>query len=340
MTEQLVVAGRWLSLQADGAWSDLEYVGRHPGGCWTASWSMQPGDRGIYRGQTVDIMDGSGPVWAGHVVTADPLTGSYEADGAAREAEKRLALDSGGAASASPTTAISAAITRGMAWAGHDIASFAGDLPVDPSQLDTGPLYLQPLLDAGADQRGQHWWVDADRMAHMADDPTTPTWYLAPGFAQPGTSDDGYASYLFGRYFNSGTSSYATAVAQDTAAPWGGSEVAVSLVGRGPMTSTKASTVMANLLTRDGARLGVVGSIQADVSNLTNAGGTPADVALVTERQVVRALGAFPDAATLTPWVDFVIGEVRHVAGDSTVTLQPLGAAATDLQALLEKGTK
>ena len=337
MTEQIAVAGRWLALQTDTAWGDLQYTGRHPRGCWTAEWRMAPGDRGIYRGQPVDIYDGASPVWAGHIASVDPLTGTYQADGAAREAEKRLGLDSGGAASAGPTTAIAAAITRGMNWAGHTIASFSGDLPVDAASLDDGPLYLQQLLDAGAEQRGEEWWVGPDRIARMGPTTTTPTWFLAPGFIAPGVDDEEYAQYLFGRYYSSTTSTYQTAIAEDTLAPYGGAEKAVSLIGRGAMTSTKAATIMSKILQRDGSRLAVIGSVAVDASNLTNAGGTPADVRLITEGQMVRALGTFPDARRLTPYIDFVIGEVRHDA-TTVVTIQPLGRAATDLRALFEKG--
>lgn len=346
MTEQLVVAGRWQSLIPGNQWSDLEYDGRMPRGCWSASWRMDPGDRGIYRGQLVDIYDGTGPVWAGSIASIDPLTGEYTADGATREAEKRLALDGGGAANNVPGTATDAAVGRGMSWTGRTIASsFAGTAaPVTIASLDSGPIYLQQLLDAGAEQEGHYWWVDADRWMWMQPGgrqptaPTGPDWFITPGYVVPGVDDEDYANYLAGRYFDSGTSSYQTALVQDSTVPWGGAEKAVSLIGRGSMTAAKAATTMANILARDGARLAVVGSVEVDASNLSNAGGVPADVVLITEGQMVRALGVFADAVSLVPYLDFVIGEVRHVVGETSVVLQPINRAAVDFQSILEKG--
>lgn len=345
MTEQLVIADRWQTLVPGNAWANLEYVGRMPRGCWSASWTMDPGDRGIYRGQTVDIYDGSTPVWAGHIASADPTTGQYTADGATREGEKRLALDSGGAANNVPGTSVDAAVVRGMSWRGRTIAaSFGGaNAPVTVASLDSGPIYIQQLLDAGAEQEGHQWWVDGYRWLYMQAVTTTPaagapSWVLNPGFINPGIDDDSYASYLAGRYLDSGTSTNKTSVVEDTTVPWGGAELAVSLLGRGSMTTAKANTIMANLLARDGARLAMVETIEVDASNLSNPGGVPADVALITEGQVVRALGTYADGATLEPYIDFIVGEVRHIAGESRVTLGAMGRAATDLQAILEKG--
>lgn len=338
--EQLVVDDTWLALNPATQYADLEYVGRMPGGCWSASWVMDVGDRGFYRGQSVEIYDGTSPVWAGHIASVDPLTGRYDADGAVREAEKRLALTAGGAATGFIGTATDAAITRGMNWAGRDLAGHPTGQPILTSTLDTGPVYLQQLLDAGAEDLGRHWFVPADRIVQWPALGITPEWFIAPGYVAPGVDDEDYARFIFGRFYNSGTSAYDTATAEDTSAPWGGAEKAVSLVGRGAMTSSTANTIMDNILARDGARLAAVGSIEVDASNLTNAGGVAADVMLVTEGQRVRALGVFADGTALTPYLDFNIGEIRHTVGSPTVVLQPIGRAATDLQSLFEKEGK
>jgi len=337
--EQLVVNDTWLGLTSDRQYADLTYTGRMPYGCWSAAWTMEPGDHGLYRGQSVDIYDGTTPIWAGHLAAVDPQTGEYNADGAAREAEKRLALISG-AASGFPGATTDDAITRGMNWAGRDITPSFSVPVIATATLDTGPVYLQQLLDAGAEESGTYWWVPGGRILRMDALATDPEWFIAPGYVALGVDDEDYAQYVFGRFFNSGTSAYATATAEDTAAPWGGAEKAVSLVGRGPMTSARANSIIANVLARDGARLAAVGSIEVDASNLTNAGGTPADVMLVTEGQRVRALGVFADGTSITPYLDFNIGEIRHTKGESSITLQPIGRAAANLQALFEKEGK
>lgn len=344
--EQLVVDGRWQALVPGNAWADLTWDDRMPRGCWSASWTMEIGDRGIYRGQAVEIYDGTTPVWAGHVAAVDPTTGSYSADGATREAEKRLALDSGGAAYNVPGTCVDEARARGMSWTGRTIASSFGGAaaPVTIASLDQGPIYLQQLLDAGAEQEGHYWWVDGNRWCWMQPGgrqptaPTGPDWFLAPDFIAPGVDDDDYASYLAGRYFDSGSSSYQTIVVEDTTVPWGGAEKAVSLTGRGSMTSAKATTTMGNILARDGARLAMVGTVEVDASNLSNAGGVPADVALIAAGQIVRALGVYSDGATLVRYIDFTIGEVRHTAGATSVVIGAIGRAATDFQSIIEKG--
>lgn len=316
MSEQLLVAGRWLSLLHP--WSELTYTTRRPHGSWEATWTMEPGDRGLQTGQLVEIMDGPEPVWAGTLSEPDINTGTYQAQGSARGAERFLALTAGGNATAFPGSATDQAIVNGLQWAGRDIPA----VPTAVTDLANGPLYLSELLDLWTEEQALRWTVAADRILRADTDPTTPVWHLAPGAVRVGPADDDYATTIYGRYAVTG-GGFATAIATTTA-PWGVAQRAVDLTTYGPMLAARANAMVANILATRGARLSWTDSVEVDASNLTGPGGVPADVLMVEPGQMVRAHLMW-DEVIDTPYVDVVIGEVRRVAGSRVAVLSPIG---------------
>lgn len=341
-SKQLRVGGYWLA--SVGAWGDLTWSTRRPGGCYEASWSMDlPPDYrhpALERGKKVEVMDGMLPIWTGTLTEPDRSSQAWSltAEGLCREAEHYFAFDGSLNTVSTADTAVDNAITRGLPWIRRDsIATFAlveGDT--------TGGLNtVAALLDAFSDRLSQRWEVDAAGVVTMTADRTTPTWHLTPGVASLGVADDEYASHVYGRFQDSGNAgAYTTVVASDAAAAarWGHREYPADLTPLGPIPASRATSIVNGILAKGKGRPGYTNGLEVTSYELTNAGGNPADLSAVVAGQVVRAHGMFDDTQYLSgqPFLDMVLGEVSYTDGSETVNLTPLNTAPRTLAAIQE----
>ncbi|MGH8939217.1 MAG: hypothetical protein ACRDV2_07690, partial [Actinomycetes bacterium] len=150
------VAG-WGGLHIQTRW------GEGGSGLWEATWEMtlpplyRP--RGLSTDIPVTIFVGGEEVFAGRLPDTDWNAGEFSALGAVREGEEAIALTGAGVSTATPNTAIDAAITRdALTWVRRVSISATSVAATD----ETDDLhFIQPLMDAYADGAGLRWGVNA-----------------------------------------------------------------------------------------------------------------------------------------------------------------------------------
>lgn len=315
----ITVNGHRLSM--DGLVGDVQLVQAWPGGAEEFSWV--PGAQTPQRfrgGELVTAYLGSLPVAAGTLTEPDPSQERMIVQGAYREAEGYVALDSSGNATTVPNTAIDQAIVRGLAWTRPTtVSSSAVDL--DVSQ---GPVYLDQLLDAWTNQSGTRWGVNASRQVITANDATTPSWTTLPLDGGLGFTLDNYASQVIGRYYTG--SSYATRTrTASTADTIRHKEAIADLTPRGTLTSTKADTILDNLLNLGRATPQWMDPIALSYGELLTMGGTPAVLETVSGvgGALLRIPGGFEMAQRLNGarYIDIPIGRTTLAGG--LLTIEP-----------------
>lgn len=329
---QLKVGGWWLSQV--GAWSGLTWSHRNPGGCWEASWTMAglPADfhhDALNRGRAVEVYAGAKRLWKGVLGEPDRESWQVVATGLAQEANNYLCLDGAGNATSVLDTAIDAAIARGLPW--KRLASLHASAWSAAAATD-GLNYLDQLLDGRLSTESNRWWVDADGVIGKRPDATTPMWQVTPGSAVLGVAGDEYASRAFARYLDSASSTYKTETAADLVAEarWGRREVGIDLTPLGAISNTKAQSVVSNRLSKGAARPGWTNDLNPSAYELTNMGGTPAELGFVQAGQMVRLHGVL-DPRIVATTLDVVIAESTYSVDDNALTLRPMGRAVRTL---------
>lgn len=312
------------------------------GGCGEASWTIMlpPTARhpAMRRGSLVQVRVGSVNVWSG--LLSEPEYSeeggwSCNAAGLYAEASGFLCLTGGGETTATPNTAIDAAINRGLPWTRW--ASISSTSFTDGTSDTTDSLnYISDLLNAWANANSVRWGVDGDGFVYARADDTTPTWHMTPRTGTLGQADDDYASAVFLRYY---TTSYvlatATAVDQTSSDLYGRKEVIVDGAGYGALTSTKAAAYAQGLLDKGIVRMGWTDTLEPTRYELTTPGGTPASLAMVRAQQVVRLHGLTDDRGAPLPYVDFVIGSTTYNAAEGTLSIAPIGLQPRTLSDVL-----
>lgn len=323
----------WLSSVA--GWGDLHIQTRWAeggSGPWEATWEMTLPPLYRPRGLTTDIpvaiYVGGEEVFAGRLPDTDWNAGEFSAVGAVREGEEAIALTGGGASTATPNTAIDAAITRGaLTWVRRSSISATSVAATD----ETDDLhFIQPLMDAYADGAGLRWGVNARREVFASADPTVPSWYIIPGAGELGTSTDRMVGKLYGRYATS--SGQPATVTYGTGLP----EVPVDLTNRGALSAGQAQSILNGIGSKALATKNFTNGIEVDASQIISPGGTPAALHRIRAGQMVRCL-ALRDERNGQPWTDFVIGSSDWDVDAGTVSITPIDTEERDLATFVEE---
>lgn len=323
----------WLSDVA--GWGNLHIQTRWAeggSGPWEATWEMtlpplyRP--RGLDTDIPVTIYVGGEEVFAGRLPDTDWNAGEFSALGAVREGEEAIALTGAGNSTATPDTAIDAAIARGsLTWVRRSSISSASVAATDT----TDDLhFIQPLLDAYADGAGVRWGVNARREVFASADPTTPTWYIIPGAGELGTSTDRMVGKLYGRYRTS--SGTPATVTSGTGLP----EVPIDLTTRGALTAGQAQSILDGIRAKAISTKNFTNGLELDSSQIISPGGTPAALHRVRYGQMVRCL-ALRDERNGLPWTDFVIGSSDWDRDAGLVSITPVDAEERDLATFVEE---
>ncbi|RNL66236.1 hypothetical protein EFK50_01010 [Nocardioides marmoriginsengisoli] len=285
----------------------------------------------LRMGKVVEIKVGPVNVWKGMLNQPKVSEDGWEfsAIGLADEFySAHLCLDSGGDTTSTPNVAVDQAIADG--FAGSRPASLSA-VPFSGSN-DTDKLnYVGDLLDAWATSVSKRWRVDPDGRVIAATDPTTPTWYLAPGATQIGLADDDYASDLYLRY-KSGAASYATVHVNDpTATATRRRAVPVDVTSLGVTTSGNVTNIGNGMLAKGKARYAWTNAVNPARLQLTTPGGTPACLSFVKAGDMVRSFSVINEQGIVLPYVDWIIGKAEYEVGSDTIQLAPTELAARNL---------
>lgn len=315
------------------------------GGLDVVEWQMDlPYDfdhPALRRGARVELMDGAERV--GQADLNEPgrteSGRSFTAAGLYRQAERFSCLDADDETTTIPDLAIDQANLRGCPIRRSGVVYATA---VKTGSVTEGLNTLASLLTVLGEEVGRFWTVNADGIVRFPAMPTTPTWHLVPGVADPGIADDEYASTLIGRYKTG--SGNVTAIREDTAATarWGYAEAPVDLTPLGVITGTRAQSVLAGLLAAGRSRLTFTDRLEVDANQLLTAGGRPAPLSAVRAGQMVRAYGleAYSQWLNGKPWLDFVIGEATWANGSDVISIAPVGLAARTYEDLLAQSAK
>jgi hypothetical protein len=314
---------------------DVEMSTVWPGGSDELSWAVTNQPSALSTGGLlVKAFVGPWCVWGGTLLEPDPSQDRMVAQGLWRLGDRYEALTSGLLATATPDTAIDQGIARGaLPWTrSASLSSTAVD--VDVSQK---PLMIGELLDAWTEQSAKRWGVDAFGNAFAKVDETTPTYRVLPLDGGLGFALDGYACRLFGAYYN-GTS-YAIADRSDTVAQalHGYAEGAVDLTVRGTLTSTKANTILDNILALGRSTPQWTTSISVGYGELLTMNGSPVMLETVQAGKVLRVPGGLDFARSNygQMYVDMLIGSTS--LSDGLLTIQPMQTAARSFTDVITK---
>jgi hypothetical protein len=329
---------------------DLKWSHARKGGCADASWEASFGvgyiNDTFRQGATVEIWNGV-RVWKG--ILAEPKRGAtwrMYARGLGSLAAGYACLDSGGAPTSIPTTAIDQAITRGLPWVrtqGFSNSSFSASA--------TNLNNLEALLDAWVrEQTGAvDWAVDKDGYLTWSQDATTVS-YRAAWTGQQAEADDDYITHVYAQRVSAvdATTGRATAWAPATAADnksaarWGRREDYIDLTELGVISAGRASSLVTGRLNEGRARPQFADPIIFGEGDLRTVGGAKVALAHVKANEVVEILGALDTMGSYNPTLTtkFVIGRTDYNDDTKTLTIYPVGFAPrrfTDVMAAMKK---
>lgn len=304
------------------------------GGSGSASWEFALTRRSQHQalrvGSLVEVMAGPLPLFTGLLSQPDRTTWQCTAYGLASAAKKYLALD--GTLSNTRDVADAIAQAQATGWQATDPDALTGVASGD----ETGnPITLADLLDARALDLGHRWGVNGKGRLFMRADPTVPQWIASPDSAAFGTTDEDRANTLYGRYLDSGTSTYLTATAGTGDAP----QAAEDLTDRGAMTNAQAVAVLDGMLTARSETAWTNG-VTLTRDQLQTIGGTPASLLSVRAGQLMRTLGLAYGARGIAN--DVVIGKTRYdAATPHQIYVEPVNTAPrTHRDVLAGKATR
>lgn len=340
--EQIRVAGYWLA--SIGGFGDLTWSTRFErdgAGPYEMSWSMTLPPNfthpALVGGALTELFIGSSRRWYGKLAEPDRRDGwAFHAQGLAADAEGTVCLNGSGDTTSKPDTAIDQGIARAAldAWTRPNSLSNVAFAATD----ETDSLNrLRDLLNDWADEEGLTWGVDANGIVFATADPTVPDWYMIPGSGALGVTDQALYTSLFGRYLDSGSSTYETVVVTDEEAEarFGTHEEPVDMTVLGPITAAKATQRLEGKMAKGAARLGWTNDLEPTTWEIFAPGGARADTRFVEAGQLVRLYGVTDESRAVTLTLDVVIGEAIHSASEAPVRLKPKGKAPRNLAEVL-----
>lgn len=344
-----------------GAWGDLSYQSRWgdgASGMYEASWTMPlPADFEhalLRRGSLVELMEGSYRVGC-PLVLSEPSKGTgidqpwqFVATGIGRDVEGSdafTAFDGSLNTTAVPSTAATQAQARG--WRITTIDATVPSTVIGASSITEGLNSTGALLSAAGESLGQRWTVNRDGTLLFSADPGSPSYQTVPGSVTLGTSDDNYATTVYGRYLDLATATYLTVSATNTnvATVFGRKEYNVDLTPLGKIATATAQGFADGILARSKGRLAYTNTLTLTPNQLLDMGGQPANVTQVAQDVgggcMVRLHGITSDLLQFSgaTYLDIVIAEARVRDGEDVVDLAPIGLAARDLARVVEEIT-
>lgn len=330
MKPEVIIDGVWLSTVMP--WGDLEWSTCWPGGTESITFGVARSHHLLRTDALVELDCGGSRIALGSLV--EPTRGEpLVAEGLHRKAEDFAALTGAGAPSVDADDAINQARVRGLPWGFQTAAIPAADPPLEDDQVWS----LAKLLDHKATTIGQQWGVSPNGIPFLSGWESA-SLHTLPGVDGLAISREGYASALFARYFDSGTATYTTTGATDTAAAarWGYVERTLSdLIAYGaPMTGAEAAAYMQGLMDQGRSQMGWGAPLEVQYGDVVTEYGQPIDLTTIHARQTFRIHGLVEDVAALSgqTWVDMPIARTRHK--DGLVTIEPRGLSSPMNEAL------
>lgn len=334
---EVVVGGKWLSCET--IIGNLQMSTVYPGGSDELSWDPSVFNDFRIRGrQDVTAYFGGVPVWAGKVLEPDASSGTLTAQGAFRDLDNFIALDSGGAATKIPDTAINQAIARGLDVTIIQPPGTISSVAVT-QDISQGPVRVSALLDSYAKANNVSWGVDPNRQIFTQSTPTTPTYQTLPIAGGLGQGFDNYASHLWARHLNGAGTAYVTETASDADAAlrWDHVEDVYDFTNLGAVSIAEASNRLSYLLGPGGRSTPQwTESIEVAYGELLNMGGVPVALETVAAGTMLRVNGTYELAQrnnTGAAYVEFIIG--RTLFDGATLTLTPLNIAPRTITDIL-----
>jgi hypothetical protein len=333
---QIRVAGVTLGEGLQPAVSGIEVDMRWPLGGYQLDFDMLLSTRRrpaiIAKGARCDLLIAGRPVFAGRISEVDWSEGKVTATGLCRDAETTAALSAASATTSTPDGAIDAAISRG-AWKVTRPASLSNTALASGDETASAN-YLAALLDLWANDNGKRWYVDAQAAVRASVDPTTPELYLLPGVGELSWATEKQASRVIGRWQD------APGYMHTAFAGSGFDEQIVDLTGRGPITSTQANSIVAQILAQSSSG-GWAGGVTASAQQVTTPGGLTPSLARVVSQVgrglMMRLLGhRDPRPGRYAMTTDVVIGQAVWNVDDDKIALTPLGSVARDFSSIVE----
>lgn len=334
MDPQVMVGG--IPLSAIGGWGGLKVTHQWPRGCWEVSWSMSldPDERppALVERALVETTVGGVPILPGYLSEPNWDEQTFTASGAAREGEEALCLSADlKTAISTLDTAIDNAHARGaVSWTrlGSLSATPFAAPAADGSDSTAQVSYITALADAVTSAANTRWAINPDRQAYVAADPTTPDWYVAYGAGVLGAADDKLVGTLYGRWFDSDGKMHINQAGA------GRPEAAVDMQSLGKITAAKADAVLAGILTKSPARLGLTNSVTVTREQITSPTGGRPQLWQVRAGQMVRMVGLI-DPRTWAPWTDLVLGQTVWDNDAANIELSPVDLLARDLASII-----
>ena len=336
-----------------GAW--LHSLGRVSAIKWSTAWGTGPSGSSLASctvavdqaldvaalglRQPFDVWSDGVKRFGGYIIEAgQDFPRSLTAAGWGRRAEDFDAVDSTGAPTTNPRTAVTEAIARGLEWSNPAVFDNVS-LATDDGSLTT-PQRLNALLDSWAVTVGKRWGVDAYGVAFAVADPTSPTWFLDASDLPIGVADDNMFTRVRATYYSAvdvdgNPTTPLTVDADDAAAQalYGVIEYPLDLTSLGMLSGATALGYAQQQL----ASLTVprwLSRVTTNAGRLRTAGGLDAHLPSVASGQMVRlfnlphVLGGLRGELGL----DVVLGEVEYDTEDpAEVTIAPVGLAVRTL---------
>lgn len=342
MSPQVYIAGVKLETLApvSGLVISHEWTPNGIGGPVTAEFTMLlPANKRpswLTKDAPAEIRFGPGlPSLAGAIAEPDWADGSITINAAATEGSSTACLTTAGKTTSIPDTAIDAARARGaLSWIRpasiSTTALTSGDETADLNSIsDMASAYC----DANTNAR---LYVDPWRQILKGTDPTTPELVIVAGAGELAWTTETQADRVIGRWKDATGKLFTTMVGT------GKVEKLVDLTTNGPLTTTSATTILNNILTRassGGWTNGLTLSAEQFLGERHLA--TVAD--MVGRGVMVRNLGQTdprPDRIPV-PYVDFIPERSEWHVADGQIILTPRGMVARDWAAILaEAGVK
>lgn len=281
-------------------------------------------------GSLVVVKVGAFPVARGAMVDPDRTTWQCVARGL--QYDNYLALDNTGSATRQLSSAIQEAINRGWRVRNPNGVGVGSPVPGD----STEPQLVSSLLTEAA--VGKRWGIDPQGNVYMRTDPSLYWWQASPDAAVLGTTDEGAATRLAGRYFD-GTNNVTVIWPPLGEGEQFGNEESVDLTDRGTLTEAQAIEILDASLAEMGA-IKFTNGVTLARDQISTRGGSAAFLPGITAGSVIRAHGLLATRRGLqTPVLDFVIGKTRHTAGEDTIYIEPTALAPRTAVAVWTKNS-
>lgn len=324
-----------------GAWGGL-HTKTFLNGDAEATWSItNPDHRRLSRhpalvyGAPVEIKLGPCIISAGTLTEPNWDDGTLTMMGAAHEGDSALCLNGSGQTTSKPNTAIDHAIATGLvSWTRRD--NFGNTAIGNADDASSGLTHINELLDAWAEENDSGWAVTPRRELIITGSPTAgePRWYITPGTAELGQADDDRVDQLVVRYEVSGGGGALANVVWPATVPVGGRQRGVLITGRGPITTTRATTIAKGIYNKLGGHSGWTNGITVNTAQISTPGGQAANLGFIRAGDTTRMLDVLDPRGT-DHHLDVVLDQTDCDWDAGTIQLDPVGKAKRSLEDVL-----